>query len=193
MTDGGTDMVGKPRSSKPDETTRERILRHAMLRFSNQSYESTGLREIAADAGVDVAWVHRSFGSKEKLFHDSLRHSIENHGILDDPDEHTLSRLCDEMLRPLADDELSPIHMIVRSFSSPEASKVICEFATTQLVMPMARAMGPGSEVRIALALSALIGFAIMHEVVGMSTITEADKQDLSRRLHSLTSGILSA
>ena len=37
--------------SASNDTTRDRILKAAMLRFSTQSYEETGLREIAADVG----------------------------------------------------------------------------------------------------------------------------------------------
>ena len=55
-----------------EDTTRERILKAAMLRFSTYSYEETGLRDIATDVGVDTAYVHRSFGSKEKLFREAV-------------------------------------------------------------------------------------------------------------------------
>jgi len=39
-----------------------------MLRFARQGYEATPLREIAADAGVDVALVSYHFGSKLGLW-----------------------------------------------------------------------------------------------------------------------------
>lgn len=42
--------------ARPDDTTRERILKAAMLRFSTHSYEETGLRDLAADVGVDSAY-----------------------------------------------------------------------------------------------------------------------------------------
>jgi AcrR family transcriptional regulator len=40
----------------------------APVRFTRTSYEQTGLRDIAADVGIDVAYVHRCFGSKKRLF-----------------------------------------------------------------------------------------------------------------------------
>ncbi len=40
----------------------------AMLRFARQGYEATPLREIAADAGVDVALISYHFGSKLGLW-----------------------------------------------------------------------------------------------------------------------------
>ncbi len=62
---------------RPDanDTTRDRILKAAILRFSTHSYDHTGLRDIAADVGVDMAYVHRSFGSKEKLFYEAVKAS----------------------------------------------------------------------------------------------------------------------
>lgn len=61
--------------------TRRRIIDAAAARFARQSFEETGLREIAADAGVDVAYVHRSFGSKERLFEETLRQSLSVHWL----------------------------------------------------------------------------------------------------------------
>src|SRR5690606_7058311 len=48
--------------------TRQAILEAAKRRFSSQPYEQVGVREVAADAGVDASLVNRYFGSKEKLF-----------------------------------------------------------------------------------------------------------------------------
>jgi AcrR family transcriptional regulator len=52
------------RSTESTVATRDRILNAAMERFSRTSYEQTGLRDIAADVGVDVAYVHRCFARK---------------------------------------------------------------------------------------------------------------------------------
>lgn len=49
-----------------DIPAKERILKAAIRRFARHSYEDTGLRDIANDADVDVAYVHRSFGSKDE-------------------------------------------------------------------------------------------------------------------------------
>src|SRR3546814_12999364 len=48
--------------------TRAAILAAARERFLRESYDSVGLREIAGDAGVDVALISRYFGGKEGLF-----------------------------------------------------------------------------------------------------------------------------
>ncbi|WLS00682.1 TetR/AcrR family transcriptional regulator [Shinella sumterensis] len=106
-----------------EDTTRERILKAAMLRFSTHSYEETGLRDIAADVGVDMAYVHRSFGSKEKLFREAVDAIVRPEmWFVGEPGELHQS-LSDEVLSEKGVDEIRPFDIIVRSFSSPEASR----------------------------------------------------------------------
>jgi AcrR family transcriptional regulator len=47
--------------------TRERIQRSALSRFTEQGYDQTSLREIAADLGVTKAAVYYHFRSKEEI------------------------------------------------------------------------------------------------------------------------------
>ncbi|WP_018267634.1 TetR/AcrR family transcriptional regulator [Methylosinus sp. LW4] len=70
-------MRAKRKESRGGEKTRERILQAALARFGSASYEDVKLRDIAAEFGVDVALVHRAFGSKEQLFAAALTASGE--------------------------------------------------------------------------------------------------------------------
>jgi AcrR family transcriptional regulator len=47
---------------------KEKIIQSATKLFSTQGFEGTSVREIASDAGVNVAMINYYFGSKEKLF-----------------------------------------------------------------------------------------------------------------------------
>jgi len=47
---------------------RETIIESAIKLFSIKGFEGTSVREIAAEAGVNVAMINYYFGSKEKLF-----------------------------------------------------------------------------------------------------------------------------
>ena len=49
-------------------TKKETIIDSALELFSTKGFEGTSVREIAADAGVNVAMINYYFGSKEKLF-----------------------------------------------------------------------------------------------------------------------------
>jgi AcrR family transcriptional regulator len=57
---------GRPKETETDTSTL--IARSALLRFAAQGYDATSLREIAGDAGVDVALVAYRFGGKEGLW-----------------------------------------------------------------------------------------------------------------------------
>ena len=49
------------------EDTRERILDAAERLFSERGFDGTSIRDVTADAGVNLAAVHYHFGSKEDL------------------------------------------------------------------------------------------------------------------------------
>jgi AcrR family transcriptional regulator len=73
------------------EATRAAILEAAKTHFARLGYDRAGLRDIAADAGVDVALVARYFGGKEGLFADALKVSF-NPDFLDGWDRATFAR-----------------------------------------------------------------------------------------------------
>ena len=55
------------------EATRAAILEAAKTQFGQLGYDRAGLREIAGQAGVDVALIKRYFGGKEPLFIEALK------------------------------------------------------------------------------------------------------------------------
>ena len=58
------------------EATRAAILEAAKRQFAELGYDRAGLREIAGEAGVDVALIKRYFGGKEPLFIEALKASF---------------------------------------------------------------------------------------------------------------------
>src|SRR3954464_11382111 len=55
------------------EATRAAILEAAKAPFASSGYDRAALRDIAAEAGADVALIKRYFGGKEALFLEALR------------------------------------------------------------------------------------------------------------------------
>ena len=55
-------------------TKREIIIESAIKLFSDKGFEGTSVRQIAADAGVNVAMINYYFESKEKLFESVVEH-----------------------------------------------------------------------------------------------------------------------
>ncbi len=56
------------RSGRDAAATRRALVRAARRRFATDGYRATTVRQIAADAGVNVALINRYFESKEGLF-----------------------------------------------------------------------------------------------------------------------------
>ena len=54
-------------------TTEEKIIRAADKIFTQKGYAATRTREIAEEAGTNLALLNYYFGSKEKLFRNVLR------------------------------------------------------------------------------------------------------------------------
>ena len=61
-----------PPRKRDAAATRAGILEAAKGQFARLGYDRTGLRDIAAEAGVDAALINRYFGGKEGLFTASL-------------------------------------------------------------------------------------------------------------------------
>lgn len=59
------------------EATRAAILEAAKAQFARSGYDRAALRDIAAEAGCDVALVKRYFGGKEALFTEALKASFK--------------------------------------------------------------------------------------------------------------------
>jgi len=65
------------------EATRAAILDAAKAQFALLGYDRAVLRDIAREAGIDVALVKRYFGGKEALFVEALKASFAPDGIVD--------------------------------------------------------------------------------------------------------------
>jgi AcrR family transcriptional regulator len=65
-----------PPRRRDAQATRAAILEAARGQFARLGYDRAALRDIAAEAGADVALIKRYFGGKEALFLEALRASI---------------------------------------------------------------------------------------------------------------------
>lgn len=57
--------------------TKQKILETAERLFGSQGYDATSLRQIIAEAGVNLAAIHYHFGSKEELLDELILHKIQ--------------------------------------------------------------------------------------------------------------------
>jgi len=172
----------------PEDTTRERILKAAILRFSTHSYDQTGLRDIAADVRVDMAYVHRCFGSKEKLFREAVKAMIRPEVWLGGEARDLHVTLAQDVLAEKGANEIRPFDILARSFSSPEASRVFRELIDDGFVKPFASKCPLMSEQRASMVAAFLGGVSILRHVIGTPALQSGGND---RELTALVSQVI--
>ncbi len=184
---GGTPPPRK--RARDAQATREAILRSALVAFSRHGYDGVGLREIAAEAGVTGMMVSRYFGSKEKLFAVAVE-TIFAEGTLLSGDAASLSRQATRALlqeAPPGAPVIDPFLLMLHSAPNPCAAEILCDNLERHLQRPLAAAL-PGGQARerAMLFLGLIAGFRLMHTVIGIRPLVEADRESLAARLESL-------
>lgn len=179
----------------PLVSTRDRILAAAIHRFARNSYEETGLRDIAADVGVDVAYVHRCFGSKRELFAHAVEAVIQPGQLFEQADgDPALSLVRRVFIRQAerASGEIGPLDIFTRSLTSPEASHVLSDAVVKGFIEPFSRSLGEPPSARAALVLALLTGVGILKNVLRVELLADADASDLERRVARAVAELLS-
>ena len=180
-------MPGPILRTRNAAATRESILAAARGRFLSDSYDAVGLRDIAGDAGVDVALVGRYFGGKEELFRQVLRG--DEPGKLD---ELTGGASLPEFLADLAvrshdkdrGEHVEKLLLILRSASSPTAAGVVREAFSEDVLGPLAELIGGADAgVRASIALTVLIGTTILDTIMGVGPLCDCDREPVRRRM----------
>lgn len=165
-------------TSAPSFTNRAkvRILEAAVHRFARQSYEETGLRDIAADAEVDVAYVHRSFGSKEQLFAEAVRASTGMDRVLAGGKQDMSGHLARHVLLHDGNasmQEVGSLDVIVHSLSSPAAARVVRECIVRDFVEPLGARLDNPAALRAAVTAALLAGIGILRNVLEIDLLRE--------------------
>lgn len=170
------EMMQKLGTLRPGQDTRGRILEAALLRFAQYSYEETKLRDIAADVGIDVALVHRTFGSKERLFTEVVTIAFQPRQLFGVERSELSTRLAARLLEPSLDQALrvvDPLDIIVRNLLSPEAIPILRAAMARDVVEPLASKLDDPSSQRAALLAACLAGIGIFRHVLRAEPLLE--------------------
>lgn len=170
-------------------SAKARILRAAMLLFARQPFSETSLREIATEAQVDVAYVHRAFGSKIEIFQQALHelHVVDpnqTEGTPMDP-ERLIERICEVALlrNPRRVEEVEPLHLIIRSCACSEARGILADFIETHFAQPLAAGFGQKEIGRAMFAISLMSGFVTMRVAMGHPALLAMPEAELKTML----------
>ena len=151
--------------------TRARILAAARVRFSLDAYENVGTRDIAADAGVDAALVHRYFGGKEKLFDEAIHDAFAIKDHFDGLDMAQFGQVITTLVMDGSEERrearFDALGILLRACGSPATQERVSDRFHAEFVLPLARLLrGRDAELRAALIASYLIGLATMKHAL---------------------------
>ena len=177
--------------------SRARILAAARSAFTRAGYDTVGVREIAADAGVDPAMLPRLFGSKEALFAEIANGAFSLEPAFEGPLEGLGGRVARHLLGPIEQppsagfDEFA---FLLRSVGSPVAAKILSRALHAHFVKPLAQRMsGADAELRAALITSYVLGFAVLRAALGSPAIDGGDSELIVLRLGKAIQDCLAA
>lgn len=180
---------------KSAEATKHALLLAARGRFLQESYETVGLRDIAGEVGVDVALISRYFGSKEDLFREVLRVGRKQAILPPDLPTDEISGFLARLFlshNQDANTNVEQLLIILRSASSPAASKVVREALRSDILMPLAERLGGTSpEERASTSMAVWMGMTIMRTIIAVEPMCQ-DTPALERKLTALFEAALS-
>lgn len=177
-------------AAKPTRpSTRDRILQAAVARFASATYDEVSLRDLAADVGVDVAYVHRSFGSKASLFEAALQAASGDDGrppLADAPPDECAFDLVRRLLdKPRFDQRggPGPMDILLRSLASKKASAILRDKAERDILRPIAERMGHEGDLRAAIVVALLLGMGMARDLIQLDALTDPEREPRMRRL----------
>ena len=174
--------------------TRKRIVEVATRHFADASYDDVALRTIAAEVGVDVSYVHHSFGSKEQLFLavlDAADSDPDLSGVNpDDLARHIAGRLLGR--RRSQQEEIDQLFLLIRSLTNRKTSRVIAERLESYRIGPLRDKLGDDKPFRAGLVMSLSVGFIILQNLLLLPAVTDVDPDEAEELVTRALEGIIS-
>jgi AcrR family transcriptional regulator len=186
--------------SKDAAATRLALVRAARRRFAFDGYRATTVRDIAADAGVNVALINRYFVSKEGLFHACLDRTAPHGGPADEEPnlERALGELIRHIVRSPTDEDSMQLLLLLRS-SGDDAVDRIRRETLRGYAERLARAVQTDAHsgfnddllVRTEIALSVVLGMTMMRTSTRVEPLASADVEAVAAPLEEALRALL--
>ena len=133
-----------PPRRRDAQATRAAILEAAKAQFARLGYDRAGLRDIAAEAGADVALIKRYFGGKEALFTEALKASFRS-DRLRGWNRATFARDIATTMAGAAPSEEAPTHgfqFLLRAATSPTTAPLLNVAVQERFLEPIREWLG---------------------------------------------------
>lgn len=156
--------------------TKAAILFAARARFSVEGYQSTTIRAVARDAGIDAALVMRYFGSKAELFAHATDIDLRVPDLTDSPVGGHGERLVEHFLARWDGDspEGEVLLILLRSAATDAAAAAsMRDLFARQLVPALRPLVADESELssRVGLVASQMLGLALTRSVLELPPV----------------------
>lgn len=190
-----------PGKMRDASATRLRLLQSARRRFAINGYGPTTVRDIANDAGVNVALINRYFNSKEGLFEACLSRTVEQLDMPED-DASSINEVVDRMVyritRPSSGESSLQMLLLVRS-SGDEGADQIRRETLKAFTERMATLAGwrPGDAhldyllLRAQVAISMGLGIVMVQAATGLEPLASSSAEALAEPLREAVQVLL--
>jgi AcrR family transcriptional regulator len=175
--------------------TRALLLDAARGRFARHGYSATTVREIADDAGVNVALISRYFESKEGLFAACLTAAVDE--LRRSPGESTLddvpARIAEQVTGGKTPNEV--LLLLLRSSGDERADEIRRTVLRGHSERLAAAAHADPDDcllLRAQVVLAATTGIAMLR-ASGLEPLASATQEDLTGPLRDLVNAVLAA
>jgi len=192
---------GATRVRRDAANTRELLISAGRRRFARDGYQPTTVRDVAADAGVNVALINRYFVSKEGLFEACMPRAVEVLDTLDSDAtsfEDLLPELVKQVARSLTDDGSLQLLLLLRSSGDEHADRIrrstLRGFARHLAAVAGWREADPATEhleLRAEIALSTILGVVILRASTALEPLASTPASDLSALLSEAITALL--
>lgn len=173
------------------EATRARILEAAQRAFSETGYSHTGIRQIAAMAGVSSTLVLRYFGSKAGLFEEALQTAMPVATAISGPREELGANLAAALLDPA--NSIRPPLMIALASGDPHAAAIAARVFESHSIAPVAAWLGePHGRVRAFELAMLATGLVFYLRQLPLEPLAQGERDHVTRWFEDAVTRIVS-
>jgi AcrR family transcriptional regulator len=192
------DDASAQRRRRDASRTRQVLLEAARARFAHDGYAATTVRDIAEEAGVNVALINRYFTSKEGLFEACLTTAVtdvrrdENGLPIDGLAEGIASRIGSS-----ADDDRLRVALLLLLRSSgddriDDLRRAVLSAVSEKMAAAAGGADPDGSALlRAQIVLATTLGIVTLRSSLGIQPLASATEQQLLEPLRDLVRAVL--
>jgi AcrR family transcriptional regulator len=182
-----------PPRRRDAQATRAAILEAAKAQFARLGYDRAGLRDIAAEAGADVALIKRYFGGKEALFTEALKASIRR-DRLKGWDRATFARDIATTMAGVVPSDEAPTHgfqFLLRAATSPTTAPLLNVAVQERFLEPIREWLGGDDAQARARVLAAVFIGCLVERLIRGEALAGCERDVFIERVASTFEALL--